>query len=383
MQPRLKLDIGWRDLASIWLPVRRQAQTYENDIAAHAPDGVFPVAALSVRSLFLALLEERGDSRPVAISAVNVADMAALARSKGCALRPIDVAIDSLMPSPAVARATCGHDAGMLVLAHLYGTRPDIGPIAAACAAPDRLIVEDCAQAFDGGLRLSPGADVALYSFGPIKTATALGGAVGLFRDPVLAEGVRRRMADWPARGDGWFLRRSLKYAGLKLAGSPVFYGLVFALLARLAGDPEPLIGSFARSFSGQPIEQAARHRPPTRLLRLLARRLKSWPKPRDAIGTMLHRLSCHVIVPGLAARPTHWWLAPVVAHDPERLIARLRAQGYDATRGTTSMRALAGETGLAPETASRLMANVVYLPKPRDAAAAERLADTVERACE
>jgi hypothetical protein len=58
-----------------------------------------------------------------------------------------------------------------------------------------------------------------------------------------------------------------------------------------------------------------------------------------------------------------------------------LRPKGYDATRGTTSMRALAGDGAEAPEAASRLVASVVYLPKPASRAASCRLAEAVEKA--
>jgi len=380
MQPRLRLDIGWSDLASIWLPVLKPRTALVDGIARHSPADAFTVVGLSVRSLFLALLQEAGSARPVAMSAVTVEDMAALARTCGCSMRPVDVEMDALLPAPDALLQACGDDAGLIVLAHLYGGRGSVEAIAARCSAPDRLIVEDCAQAFDGTLRLSPGADVALYSFGPIKTATALGGAVGLFRDKALADRVQRRMADWPALGDGWFLRRALKYAALKLIGTPPIFGLFMALLTRLADDPEAVIGSLARGFAGRPIHEAVRHRPPPRLLRLLARRLASWRMPADVTGPMLDRLSRHLTVPGLAARPAHWWLAPILIPKAERLIATLRSLGYDATRGTTSMRALVDESGNTPEIAARLIASVVYLPKPRDAAAAERLNAAVER---
>ncbi len=41
------------------------------------------------------------------------------------------------------------------------------------------LLVEDCAQAFRGPESMGdPAADVSMYSFGTLKTSTALGGAV-------------------------------------------------------------------------------------------------------------------------------------------------------------------------------------------------------------
>jgi dTDP-4-amino-4,6-dideoxygalactose transaminase len=78
----------------------------------------------------------------------------------------------------------------LILIAQLYGSRSP-QPLVMACRKPGRLIVEDCAQSFDGTLRLPKDIDAALYSFGPIKVATALGGAVGLFRDPRLPNAMR------------------------------------------------------------------------------------------------------------------------------------------------------------------------------------------------
>jgi hypothetical protein len=136
-----------------------------------------------------------------------------------------------------------------------------------------------------------------------------------------------------------------------------------------------------ARGFAGQPITAAVRHRPPLRLLRLLERRLNTWTAPKDDTAFLLDRLGERLVVPGFAARPTKWWLAPVLSPHADALVAMLRPKGYDATRGTTSMRALAGDGAEAPEAASRLVASVVYLPKPASRAASCRLAEAVEKA--
>lgn len=381
MQPRLRPDIGWRDLASALLPLSRTRADSEAAIANQAAPQLSAVVGLSVRSLFHALLAERGGGRPVAMSAVTIADMANLVRAHGCEVRPVDIDIETLMPAPAVMQAACADDAGMVVIAHLYGARAPMQPLADLCRAPGRLIIEDCAQAFDGKLSLSAGADVALYSFGPIKTATALGGAIALFHDPALAEAVRRRMADWPTMPDGWFRRRALKYAALKLLATPWLYGLFLAVLSRIVPNTEATLGKMARGFGNdKPIGEAVQYRPPARLLRLLQRRLTNWTPRAETSGELLERLSSRVTVPGIAQRPHHWWLAPILTTDPNGLIAKLRGLGFDATRGTTSMRALADVGGKSPETAARLISSVVYLPKPASSQTASKLAGAVER---
>ena len=54
--------------------------------------------------------------------------------------------------------------------------------------------------------------------------------------------------------------------------------------------------------------------------------------------------------------------LVPVLARDPGSLCAALRAEGFDATRGTTSMRVVEAP-GAAPGNARRLLEEVAYLP--------------------
>lgn len=379
MQPRLRLDIGWRDLASALLPPRSDRAALEARIGFHAPDDVHAVTALSVRSLFDAILAETGNA-PVVMSGITIADMPALVRAHGREVRTVDIDLERLAPSPDETRIAAGNDAGLVVVAHLYGGRNPVDRIASAVASI--LLIEDCAQAFDGKLGIAPGAAIALYSFGPIKKATALGGAVGLFRDAALAARIRRRMEASPALPESWFLRRLAKYAGLKILNIPVVYSLFLAILRSLGKDPEIVIGRMARGFgAGRPIAEAVRYRPPLRLLRLLDRRLGNWRPPPDATPALLQELAQRLTVPGLASQPGNWWLAPVLSADPDALISTLRASGYDATRGTTSMRAIADDAGNTPPLAAHLIGSVVYLPKPATETAASRLAKAVESA--
>lgn len=382
MLPRLRLDIGWLDLLSAVFPPRGSFADLEREIAAKAPPHTSAVAALSVRTLYDALLAETGNS-PVVMSAVTIADMAGLVEASRRALHTVDLGPDTLSPTPEAVRATCEQSgAGLVLVAQLYGSRVDLQPLVAACRAPGRLIIEDCAQAFDGDVRLPEDIDAALYSFGPIKVATALGGAVGLFRDAALAKRVQRRLLTYAPLPESWFVRRTIKFLGLKFLNlTPVYTAFLGTL--RVAGrDPDRTLGNMARGFAGgQSITDAVRHRPPRRLLALLARRLGNWTPGPDATHWLLDRLGRRLAVPGLGTRPRHWWLAPIVVRDPQSLIEALRRGGFDATTGATSMGVIPDSHGhIAPE-AQRMIASIVYLPKPPDAATAMALARSVEQA--
>jgi hypothetical protein len=63
--------------------------------------------------------------------------------------------------------------------------------------------------------------------------------------------------------------------------------------------------------------------------------------------------------------RRTHW-LFPVVADDPDAVVAAARAAGFDAARAASSLHAVPappGRPGLAPRTAQRTLDGLVYLP--------------------
>ena len=66
------------------------------------------------------------------------------------------------------------------------------------------LLVEDCAQAFQGPERMGdPVADVSMYSFGTLKTSTALGGAILRVRDREVLGRMRGIQASYPSAGQG------------------------------------------------------------------------------------------------------------------------------------------------------------------------------------
>jgi perosamine synthetase len=70
---------------------------------------------------------------------------------------------------------------------------------AAAAKVRGIMVFEDCAEAFHGREYTgSGGADVSMFGFGFIKTATALGGAVLTIRDPSLVVSVRAIQAQYP-----------------------------------------------------------------------------------------------------------------------------------------------------------------------------------------
>ena len=103
------------------------------------------------------------------------------------------------------------------------------------------------------------------------------------------------------------------------------------------------------------------RRRPSAGLLALLGRRLQRFDAERLAARARLgeelaERLPAgYRHVGGRLHRRTHW-LFPVVAPDPDRLVAELRRRGVDASRGTSNLAAIAAEDGSVPPRAAAVM---------------------------
>jgi perosamine synthetase len=364
LYPRILLDIGpadlLRGLAACALPLRAPQI---------AEDGVI---CFSVRSGFHLLLDalETAQGDEAVFSAITHPDMARIAEAHGLRVVPVDLDAGTLSPRPELLAAALGPRTRLVVVAHLFGGRVDLRPIAALLQGRNALLVEDCAQSLGPrGLVPDPVADVSMFSFGTIKTSTALGGAVLSVADAGLAARMEERQRSWPRQSRGRYARKLLKILGLTLIGRPRAY----ALLARVAPDLDRLVNGAVRGFPGPDLLIGIARRPSAPLLRLLSRRLRRFDGGRiarraEAGEEVLAGLPPGIESPGAAALDRTHWVFPVLDDDPDGLVKRLRARGFDAARATS------GITALAPaEEAERVMRSVVFLPVYPELPAAER----------
>ena len=97
MQPRLRLDIEWGDLLSVFRPVGPDAVAQTLSLSKELYIGY------SVRTLFDAILNSLSlpAGERVVFSAVNIESMFAIARGHGLVPYPVDIEFDTLLPSPA------------------------------------------------------------------------------------------------------------------------------------------------------------------------------------------------------------------------------------------------------------------------------------------
>lgn len=374
MIPRGRLDLAWSDLAAgfyhCFRPGRRA--TAESGVEELSV-GSGGFVCLSVRSgldLVLTELALPGGSE-VLVSAVTIRDMVRIIEGHGLVPVPVDVDMDTLTLDLASLRAAIGPRAKVLLVAHLFGSRMDMAPVAAVARQHGLVLVEDCAQSFMAdGYWGHPDSDVALTSFGPIKSASALGGAVARVSDPDLLRSLRKRQAGYPVRGRWWFFKRLARFSVVRALMYPLPLS-VFRSACRAAGKShDDVLGRSIRGFGDSRLFEKIRHRPGYPLLALLARRLRHYGPAhiarRVATATAADAAMCTVERPGRRAESHGHWVFPVLTHDPEALAGRLWARGFDATRGRWSLYVVQEPEHLPQQRARKahdVMRRLLYVP--------------------
>ena len=371
MWVRKQLDIAWTDLIYgivACLVTGREKARHPRD-AEPRGGTLYCHAARTAFDLLLRTLELPPGSE-VLISAITIPDMVAIIRSHRLVPVPVDLEVADLTPRIDALHRAVTPNVRMLVVTHLFGGRFDSAPFVAFARHHDLILVEDRAQSFNGTSECAASeAHVALYSFGPIKTCTAIGGALAMVRDGRLLRAMRKIQDSYPAQSRVRYLQRILKYCLLKVISGRTLYALLYGICRCCRIDHDHLISCSARSFGDRDLI-TIRRRPPPPMLRLLRRRLTRFDARRLAVRAergryLLQALGSRAWVPGSAvARHTHW-LFPVVVSQPERLIAILRAAGFDATQGESLCVVPAPDDRpeISPTTATRLLEKIVFVP--------------------
>ena len=374
LHPRLRLDMSSADLLfamSACCGARRRNREDRLLGVWGDPNGV---VCLSVRSAFELLLDALslppGDE--IAFSAVTHPDMVRIAEAHGLRPLPVDLDPETLAPKLDALERALTERTRLLVVAHLFGGRVELEQLVAVARRHGLLVVEDCAQCLRGpDDRGDEQADVSLFSFGSIKTSTALGGALARVDDRHLAEAMRALQDGWSVQPRREYALRVLKFAGLRALAHPRVYWLFSRSLDVAGRDLDAVVNGAVRGFPGPELLRQIRRRPSAPLLALLARRLRRFDAERlDARARAGNRLAAalphDLVQPGRAAlRPTHW-VFPVVTSGRAELIAALRRAGFDAATATSSITSVSqppDRPDLRPEDAERTMAGVVFLP--------------------
>lgn len=374
MIPRGTPDIGWADLVfgllrSVWPddPAATQARIEGRWSGAHDT-----LVCLSVRSGLDLLLQAAAwpQGSEVLVSAVTIPDMITLVEQHGLVPVPIDLDPETLAVDLDQLRRAIGPRTRAILVAHLFGSRMLLAPLVAIAREYGLFVIEDCAQAYDAVYRGDPGSDARLWSFGPIKTQTALGGAIVQLNDADLLQRMRRIQSGYPRQRRLPFARRVLLMAALKFLARPARFALFVALCRLRKQDHDRLLYQAVRGFAGRDLLARLRQQPSAPLLRLLERRLLHADADRVArraafARRMLAQLPEQVQLGTRAHRHTHW-VIPILSAAPDTLVRVLQAHGFDATRIASSLICVLSaptRPQLDPVRTRRWLERIVYLP--------------------
>ncbi len=375
MWARKRIDISWGDLLRgacyvVSWRSRATAQTAAETALATECDAI---ACLTERSGFDLLLAAQSypEGSEILMSAVTIDDMVRVIRKHH--LVPVPVDVNSADMSPRLDRleaARTPQTRGVLV-AHLYGGCIDLQPVVDWARKYDLQVWEDCAQNFQGDQYLGhPASDVVLFSLGPIKTATALGGGILVVRDQAVVERMRQRQNEYPRQSRVEFLLRVVKYAVMKAMSTRLVFGMLVRACRLFGRDYDRVFNGAVRNVPGDDLFAGLRQQPSVPLLRLMARRLRSFSPQQLARRTLNGRLLADLVgdrftCPGAEAADHSFWVFPICVHHGAQAVVRLRDAGFDATTGSALQAVDPPEhrPETTPTTARELIRSTMFIP--------------------
>ncbi len=375
MWVRTQLKIDWGDLLSGLVASFTMADRAREILRAEAyfSDSGDTIAAYSVRSGFDLLLQAL-DLKPgdeVIFSALNVKGMVRIVKDAGLVPVPVDLDLAHMGPSIERFGAVITPRSRVFVVAHLFGTRLNLDPIFDLAKVHGLISAEDCAQAFNG--RNFPGstaADVNMFSFGPIKTATALGGALIRVKDPELRARMRSLQSNYPVQPEAKHRKRILQFMGLKLATARPVLGAIYRFYHAKGQDYEDKLADRVRDVAPLKTAKNIRFQPSATMLHLMNRRLARFDMEqvtaRQRKGERLSGLiGTSVVQPAQANAHHDYWVFPLLVSEPRKFIEALRREGFDAADLPRSQHIAAPQDrpGLDPKTAAAAMRDLIVVP--------------------
>lgn len=374
MWVRKRIDIGWLDLLSAavncFRPDSRTAANNATEAVWSTDDRAF--VCLSVRTGLDLVLKalELPEGSEVLISAITILDMVRIIEHHGLVPVPIDLNTNDMSPRVDLLKRALTTKTKAILVAQLFGGRFDLAPFVEFARQHRLILLEDCAQAFEGDrYRGNDKADVSMFSFGPIKTATALGG--GLFRvtDESLLKRIRALQSKYPVQSRWFFLKRVLFYSLLHWLGGPIMFALFFRACRLLGKNLDQTLNGSIRNFPQAEFFDRLREQPSLPLLRLMTRRIMNYRHDeldrRAARGHLLVSLLPVGSCPGSEATPHSFWIFPLNVPDQSSTIVALQMAGFDSTTRSSlqPVEPPQDRPELEPLVARKVLAQTIYLP--------------------
>jgi perosamine synthetase len=331
------------------------------------PEGQLP--CLSVRTGLHLVLEalnlEPGDE--VLVADINIPDMFAIIAAYHLKIVPLTIDKNTLGISAGEIAAAITPKTKLLLITHLFGAVMDTEQLLDIARLHNLIVMEDCAQAYDGVYEGNLKSDVVLFSFGLIKTNTALSGAILHIRNEQLLAAVKILNDRLPVQKGNRYFKKIINATLINILVARWPFTIAYWFCKQFGKDLDTLITGFTRGFPGADIMDKIKYRPCYANLCMLQHRVNDFDQSRIhkrklLANQLLLNVDSRNIIGNANLRHTHW-VIPIVAANPSLLIDKLREKGFDATSKASSLVKI-GFTSLQPKTSNALiLQNLVYLP--------------------
>ncbi|MEN9826858.1 MAG: hypothetical protein RI953_2603 [Pseudomonadota bacterium] len=367
MIPPLILDLSFKELGQmLFRSQRNQGKSASFNLTTENQSADVFFCVRSAWDLFLSAQKFPPDSE-ILMSGINIPHMKEIVEAHGLVARIVDIQTHTLLPDLQDIKSSLSPRTVGVLCAHLFGTWSPLTELAEWCRNNGLFLIEDCAQSFMGhDFTGTTSATATFFSFGTIKRSTVLGGAVGIIRDQELRTQMLKIETNYPRQKHSMLRKKALKTFLLKLLTQPLAYSVVVRLLRSLRGGHEDFIRNSVRGFPAAQVPFVFRMRPSRKLSGLVQH---TWNKTssslwKERMNKILSAAESAGIpkehIPGNASQLTTFWLFPLLSADPQRIVDHLRVEGFDATRGLSSMKDLSEN----PDSmAGKILSSLVFLP--------------------
>jgi len=335
------------------------------------------IVSISVRTAFDVYLQALNIPKgsEILMTAINIPEMVRVIKLHGFVPVPVDVDVSTLAVTPERLEAAITDKTKLILATFTYGVRYDLAEIAKVGKKYNIPIFEDCAEGYVGpSYKGDPNADVTVFSFGPIKHATAFQGAVMIIRNnPEILEKARKIHDSYKIQSGKIYLKKVIKYSGgIVLLNLRWLNYILRPILLNIGFDYKKRVVSLLRGFApGQGLE-VYRFRPCTAMISFLYRRVSHFDDKKFFQGMKSIQEGTDILikggvtVPGSNPKDRTFWLYPIVTKDAAKAYDVLNNAGIDAYQGISQLYAVPvpeGSKAPKPDKAYEMFKNLLYLP--------------------
>jgi len=303
----------------------------------------------------------------ILVTAINIPGMFKIIAGHNLIPTPLPVNKQTLSISPADLESAITPATKAILITHLFGAIMETDEINAIARKHKLIVFEDCAQAYAGNAyKGNPKSDVVMFSFGLIKTNTAIRGAIINIKNPALYADVSSRNEQYDLQDTTSFLKKLFKVLLIKLLSTKTIYTGFYVLVKAIGKDFEEVLASFTRGFPGDDVFKQIRYRPCLPNKKLLQKKLSNFSQRTiDARIQLANDILPHLpndYKIGMRNTNHTYWVLPVETRYPGELISFLRSNGFDASQKASSLIKLSAAERIAkPE--ELVLEHIVYLP--------------------